>query len=404
MKIFSRQILLFTSILIYLLVACQGTNIQVASTGGELTAQPTLPPSATPNPPIATPTSEPTPTHTSQPIPTATAIPTDTPTPTATIVPAFQHKEGFDFSKEDGLALRAGSGNAWDSFQAFMPDVFFHDGLFHMFYVGAPNAQEGSAIGYATSRHGLSFTKHIDNPVLVGTDAFPSLVAPELFFDGNQWVMFVNAGDAGIPIGDTILRATAPELSGPWTLSETPLMSNRGLRPWDRQSQPAAVLQTEDGLDMYYMGIGGIGFQMGLAHSTDGLNWTLHDDPETGDRFEGSDPILPVGPEGSWDSASAASLEVILNEGRYEMFYTGSTTDPFAVTTASIQIKKPTHIGYATSSNGVEWVKHEANPVITLQENCWPLLGSVLVDGTYFIYYDQNCGFKGIGVISGTLP
>ncbi len=296
-----------------------------------------------------------------------------------------------------------GGGSAWDSFQTFMPDVFYHDGQFHMFYVGSNNARVGGAIGYATSTDGLNFTKHPDNPVLVGTAEFPNLVAPELFFDGQQWVMYVNGGEAGVPIGEAILRATASELSGPWHLLPEPMMGVRGLRPWDRKSQPATIFQMDEGLAMYYMGIGGLGIQMGLAHSPDGINWTRHDNPDTGDRLEGSDPILAVGATESWDVAAVGTLEVLRTDDQWQMFYIGSMTDPFAVTRDSILTKKPVGIGFATSEDGVQWTKHPENPVITLLENCWPLLGAVLVDDTYFIYYDQNCGFEGISVLTGSI-
>ena len=385
-----------------LVVSCRSQEGSGPNDGVVVTESPqptALPTPEPPEQPTATATIEPTATLE----PTATTEPTSTPEPTATRQPSFFTVGGFDFQQQ-GPVLNVGGGSAWDSGQTFMPDVFFDGELFHMFYVGFRGRQsDGGAIGYASSPDGISWTKHPDNPVLVGTAEFPNLVAPEVLFDGNQWLMYVNAGDNSSPIGPAILRATAPSVSGPWSLSEEPVLSQRGLRPWDRKSQPSTILPTDDGFAMYYMGVGGLGIQMGLATSPDGINWTRHDDPATTDRFDGSDPILAVGPAESWDLASAGTLEVIQNNGRWELFYTGTDTDPFAVTRDSILQKKPVGIGYATSEDGITWVKWDDNPVITISENCWPLLGTIVVDSTYYIYHDRNCGFEGIGVIQGTI-
>lgn len=333
---------------------------------------------------------------------TEAAEPVETALPTPTSQPSFSTIEGFDLAKE-GLALEPGGG--WDKNQVFQPDVFYQDGVFHMFYIGSSTPIGDTSIGYATSSDGLHFRPHESNPVLRGNSEYPSLAAPEVLFDGGQWVMYVNGADTGVPIGEDILRATAPDPAGPWTLSTEPVIEGGGLRPWDRKMQPATVQLDDEGYSMYYFATGSPGFQMGLAHSTDGISWTRYNDPATADRYEESDPVLTVGSADEWDSYTAATLEVVYNATleRWEMFYTGASSDPFTVTRQSILTKKPAHIGFAYSEDGVQWTKISDNPAITILENCWPLLGSVIVEETYYVYYDQNCGFEGIAVLRGTI-
>ncbi len=403
MKDYPRRTVLLVWLFIGIFVGCQQDSaVSIEPTSPPPIDTPIPEPSVTDVPLSETPT--PVPSDTPEPPPTETVEPTRTRVPLPTPFPAYQAVEGFNFSRE-GVGLDVGRGSSWDSFQTIMPDVFYHDGLFHMFYIGTNNPNLPFSVGYATSADGLSFSRHPDNPILEGSAAYPSLVAPEVYYDGSQWVMYVNGGEAGGAIGSAIIRATAPELHGPWRLSDEELIPALGLRPWDRKSQPSTIFETEDGLGMYYMGIGGLGIQMGLAFSPDGLNWTRYNDPATDDRFELSDPILPVGPVDSWDIASAGSLEVIQNpvNGRWEMFYSGSTSDPFAITRESILTKKPTTIGFASSEDGISWSKHPENPVITILENCWPLIGTIFFEEEYYVYYDRNCGFEGITVLRGTI-
>ena len=403
-----QQILLMCTLL--LLASCQNVRLQGPTAVSELSTTTPLP--AATNLPTATlpatdkPTNTPTPlpTVTETPQPTATA--TLTSTPTNTPVPRFAASDGFDFEQANiGRVLNPGGSSAWDGGQIFQPEVVHHDGRFHMFYSGfRGQASISGAIGYATSSDGLNWIKHPDNPILQGTQELPNLYSPAVYFDGTQWVMFVNAAENRRAIGRTILRATAPDLSGPWTMSDGTFFDDRSTRQWDYQSQPAAFISLDNELRLYYMALGGAGIQMGLATSSDGLAWTRHDDPTTTElAFDGSDPILALGESGQWDTATSGSISVLFADDQWELFYIGTTTSPFDFTTNPVTVKKPIHIGYATSEDGVLWTRHEDNPVLQIYDNCWPLLESIKHEGIYYLYYDSGCGFDGINVLWGTI-
>ena len=92
---------------------------------------------------------------------------------------------------------------------------------------------------------------------------------------------------------------------------------------------------------MWYGGYDGSHYQIGYATSSDGVNWTKN----------AYNPVLTYGEVGSWDSYDVGSLNVIFNEGNYEMWYLGyEGTNRL--------------IGYATSSNGINWTKYSGNPVL----------------------------------------
>jgi predicted GH43/DUF377 family glycosyl hydrolase len=61
---------------------------------------------------------------------------------------------------------------------------------------------------------------------------------------------------------------------------------------------------------------------------------------------------LGPGPAGAWDDYVTLAPNVIKDGETYKMWYTGKGS------------AGPNQIGYATSSDGVTWAKHAANPII----------------------------------------
>ncbi len=95
---------------------------------------------------------------------------------------------------------------------------------------------------------------------------------------------------------------------------------------------------------LYYTGLNAAGFyQIGLATSTDLINWTK----------EPTNPILTVGIPGAWDDFSLGEMSVIYSPrtGEWKMWYRGHGEDRI-------------QIGLATSSDGISWTKYPGNPVL----------------------------------------
>lgn len=111
---------------------------------------------------------------------------------------------------------------------------------------------------------------------------------------------------------------------------------------------------------------------IGLVSSTDGINWNHENNGE---------PVLSPGPS-SWDSRIVDGPCVIYDEqtSTYHMWYWGCKGGA-----------PPYCIGYATSSDGINWLKYEGNPVIsaaTPGTGSWDnprfCAPSVLYDGKIF--------------------
>ncbi len=294
---------------------------------------------------------------------------------------------------EGNPIITYGPAGSWDEGLAFLPDVVQYDGTWYLFYTGSPNIQtDPLAIGLATSADGFAFTKSDSNPVLeadgTGYDAL-SLGQPVVIVEGGTWVLYYNARSAPGPgPGPAIGRATAPDPTGPWTQSEQSVLETGGSGEWDSGFvTPNAVCPTEGGYTMYYSG--GVGYPMlpsmvGMATSPDGVTWVKYDDPATSEHpYAESDPVVPLGDSGEWDSGYAWMAAVLETAAGWEMYYTG---DPDTWTGE--------WIGYATSTDGVTWTKWPGNPILGPSEP-WATLdvvagSAVRVGSRYVLYYSGN--------------
>jgi predicted GH43/DUF377 family glycosyl hydrolase len=132
----------------------------------------------------------------------------------------------------------------------------------------------------------------------------------------------------------------------------------------------------------YHMWYGGTdnpsftAFRIGYATSSDGINWTKY--PEN--------PVLPLGDQGEWDSATLAGHSYYFDGETFHMWYGGSDNLDYTGTC----------IGYATSPDGIHWEKYAGNPVLC-GSGGWDSNGAltprVIVDGSGFkMWYS---GFDG---------
>ena len=127
--------------------------------------------------------------------------------------------------------------------------------------------------------------------------------------------------------------------------------------------------------------------QIGLATSPDLLSWT---------RYSNS-PILAKGASGTWEDRYIADAKVIrVSATDWRMIYRGVK--------ASTNVAQ---VGYATSSDGVNWTKYPANPVFGPAASGWDsteiLSPSVFIDvnGRFHMWYvgsNQAAGSSGNGL------
>lgn len=306
----------------------------------------------------------------------------------------------FEENTEGAAILLPGDEGEWDATATFAPTIVRHEDMFYMFYTGAGASMNDLAIGLATSTDGVEWTKYSGNPILRHNGTDSASVGTVILAD-DTWVMvYTEPTSSGSP-DRNVYRATADSPEGPWTNDPDPVMIGTSGR-WDRNVWVQGMVQVEDEIRMYYIGLNQFQQfpQIGMATSTDTINWTRYDDPTTTDsEYLDSDPILGLGEEGEWDFMGLSTSNVLQTEDGWELFYVGYDRPMFTGATNN----PPLQLGYATSEDGIHWEKYEGGPVIDTGEPTAPLINVVKVEDTYYIYYDFNFGFLGIGMMSGTI-
>jgi predicted GH43/DUF377 family glycosyl hydrolase len=215
-----------------------------------------------------------------------------------------------------------------------------------------------SRICYCTSTDGLNWDKYVGNPVMdvsydglwdsLGVETVsiiidPSAVASERY---KMWYAGQYFNDYRYDIG----YAFSPDGIS-WTKHAAPVLQVGTASEWDNGFLEGPSVLKEAGVyKMWYCGydvvVDGSGTDgntnIGLATSTDGINWTKHP----------NNPIFTTGTN-TWDSHYVQDPHVINDNGVYYMWYGGNDVEGYGQ-----------QVGLATSSDGVSWIKSPINPVL----------------------------------------
>ena len=154
-----------------------------------------------------------------------------------------------------------------------------------------------------------------------------------------------------------------------WERNPNPVLNPGPSGSWDDSGvSTSSVLFVGNEYKMWYMGKGGVGY----ASSPDGIVWTKSQ----------ANPVLLPGIASAWDGGRIAHVSVLFVNGTYQMWYNG------------VDGLNDNRIGYATSPDGIRWTKYAANPVVDLgSAGAWDdhevMHPYVLLDGsTYRMYYN----------------
>lgn len=307
------------------------------------------------------------------------------------------------FTPHTDVVLPRGLPGAWDAGFVVPGDVIYADGQFHLFYTGGESyATHSWAIGYAVSRDGIHWVKSINNPIIerCRSPFDCGLMLGAVLFDDGEWIAYLNPHRApGIMPGREVSRATAASPTGPWTIDSEPVLEGaRGT--WEHYVTVDDAVRTPEGIRLYYTGWDRYLIpQIGLATAPDGIQFEKHRE-ESALSFTHCTPVLAPQQGRAWDNASVQASSVMVTENGWDLLYYGVPEGE--TNTAGLR-----GIGYATSEDGIHWLRYCDNPVLTLDESVSPWMPvAVQVEGTTYLFYavrpHDTLNFE-VGLAEGTI-
>jgi hypothetical protein len=224
----------------------------------------------------------------------------------------------------------------------------------------------------------------VDQGTHIYTDGNETTISGTIYPDTNHWNDYRSRQfDLGTPYNVTINNMSInlePGLDVLPLNGGTPVFIGASGSAWDSFLLQFDVVKVNGKYFMFYSGSNTSSSngtaQIGVATSTDGLNWTRYT----------SNPLLKSGID-TYDFYGLSDPTVLVENGTWHMWYGGNRNG----TSPDI------NICYATSTDGYSWSKHSGNPLMSNAGNNSAWNGteirprSVLTNGNdYWIYYSAN--------------
>jgi predicted GH43/DUF377 family glycosyl hydrolase len=281
-----------------------------------------------------------------------------------------------NWTRQSTAAVVAPTAGQWDGFAVRAPSVIKVGSTYVMYYEGEDSATHTRQIGRAVSSDGLSWTKSPATPVLaVGpSGAWDSgeVRYPSVFYDGTTYRMWYWGAGSGC---DLMGLATSSD-GITWTRPQT--ASGFGSCDFAGQYAPGAVIKNGSTFMMWYWEP--LGEAIGLATSADGISWT-----------NSGLVNMPV----DFNNGAGFSRPVVVLDGTtFRMWFARHYGFVAAGNASGFDIYKA-NMGYATSSDGLNWSVYPASGATVFgagRENAWDHTGvgdaAVIKDGTkYRMWY-----------------
>jgi len=239
------------------------------------------------------------------------------------------------------------------------PTVLFENDTIKMWYGGVGNDWK-SRICYAWSTDGINWTKHSQPVIDVGgTGEWDRgwIDTPEIIKDSSGYKMLYYGDTLWQPsaINSSIGLAYSPDGIN-WTKEVTnPVFFKGNPGEWDGTWVESPALYWDSITGEYMMWYNGVDtstwkIQIGLATSTDAVNWTKHP----------SNPLLTNSNWGGYDDMWLGTPAVLFNGNEFELWYSSTAAASFNSSTLSFDT---INICLAKSPDGINWTKHTSNPL-----------------------------------------
>jgi len=242
--------------------------------------------------------------------------------------------------------LSTGSSGQWDDDCVQFSHVIKEGSLYKMWYAGYGGSGTSWKIGYATSTDCINWVKQgfVLDVGSSGSWDDTHVIDPFVIHEDGIYKMWYNDFEVST---NRMEIGYATSINGiSWIKSnENPIFSYGSTGTWDGLNVGGtAIVRDRGSCHLWYQGANNpTNYRIGYASSSDGLTWSRY----------GSNPVLDVGPSSTWEAFNVFNPSVIRSEGLLGMWYTGSTSSYNQC------------IGYATSADGINWVKDTTNPVLS---------------------------------------
>jgi sucrose-6-phosphate hydrolase SacC (GH32 family) len=195
----------------------------------------------------------------------------------------------------------------------------------------------------ARSNDGLSWTSAgVTNPLITDIDGQTHIPDPDIVYVNNKFYLFLMVGVGG---ASKIYRLESTD-GKVFTKNPTNAIIERGASPaWDKDDVVSPCCIYENGTwYVWYVGENANVYKLGLATSTDGINYTKH----------ASNPLLYYTNGGIWH------IGISKRGSTYYLYFTGDTA-------------QDGDIKLFTSTDKINWTQHAESPVLTKLGVGWEL-------------------------------
>ena len=260
----------------------------------------------------------------------------------------------------------------YDNLGVSQPIVLEEDGTYQMWYSGLSDSNK-SYIFYATSTDGLRWTKYELTPVLYpgSSGSWDDLHVSNglIIKENDEYKMYYVGYHDYTQTWKVGLAISTDGIN--WTKDQQPVLEGG---TWDKFIQPTSIIKIGSTYRMYYSGSDELesNWKIGLATSTDGVSW---------EKFSGN-PIMETTLQ--WEQPYLKYPSIIYENDMFKMIYQGGGTNTNA-------------FGIAYSQDGINWEKNDepffqsSMSASSPNKIAYPQL--IKLEDEYRIYYsgfDQN--------------
>jgi len=250
-------------------------------------------------------------------------------------IPIFPYDRIFSAVSENGIIWKKEKGIRIDTKRKvdhaggiYYPQVIKVPNGFRMYYRGGDNFLDDIFTSF--SKDGLSWDADTELSIDLRRQGFKSVVSC-FILTGDSFQRMYLSGDKGT--GYQIYSAESNDYLH-WTIEEGIRIANDTSLDESFARDPA-LIETEQGLRMYYLGGDGVCNRILSAFSDDGLNW----------QKEG----ICIEPQGQEHPECIKSPFVYRHQGHFRMYFTGGSRYPEIYT----------RILGAKSNDGLNWRRKE---------------------------------------------